>query len=904
MLELTSEILEHLNGGGTLVVPSRQRATAVRVAHSNAMLIAGLRVWDSPDVLPWGAWIERELDAARARGELSRLRLSAAEEWLLWREAVHAACSGLAVLRPDALIEPVRRAIGRLDDYGMSLKRASTAESAVLLQARAAFSRRCAELGAIGGSSWRDCAEHLRPSARLLLSGFACLGSARRQWLEQHGARIRAEPPPSASEPLAGAAAQVIGNDNPLLEAEAAAQWCAALLERDAQARLLLVVPRLAQQRHVWERALSQRLDFDALLAAGTSPGDAPFALEGGQALAAYPVVATALQLIAVAAEGAQFEPLSAVLRSAYLGAFERNQCLRIDLWLREHNLDDIEPALLGRLVAPVGAALGEPAAAALRGLIAALDAAVAPGLATPALWARSFAQLLQRCGWPGQRSLGSDEQQVRMRFDELLGDFAAIAAPVGRLDGAQASRLLRDMAQRIAFEPASDDVPVTVTASLDDPIVRYDGVWVAGLSAEIWPPAAQPDALLPLLLQRDLGLPEASPGGQLQLALQRMRQWQRCAARCVWSWSRSEAELPRDRSPLLGEPLAAVAATDGALAERSSGFELHAWLAAQAPPLQAWRDDNGPSWPRQRALAGGIRLLELQSLCPFRGFAELRLQARPLPAPQPGIDPRVRGQLLHRALELFWRTTRDSATLHQRDSEATRALVRDCVDAAIEQIVARRPGGLTPPLLRRERARTERLLGRLIEWELTREPFQTHSLESQLPCAIAGASLQLRLDRVDRLGDGRLVVIDYKSGAAQAFDAFAERPPQPQLPAYAMALGDEVAAVVALYLGRDGLKARGLADRSERLPKIGAVPGGESAWPPLLQQWREQLQRLVREFLDGEAAVQPQRGACEYCHLQMLCRVDAQVLAAASLAAAGETEAAQAAEALRCGPP
>ena len=50
------------------------------------------------------------------------------------------------------------------------------------------------------------------------------------------------------------------------------------------------------------------------------------------------------------------------------------------------------------------------------------------PAEATPAAWALEFAQLLARSGWPGELP-GSDEQQMRMRFDELLGDFAAIAA-------------------------------------------------------------------------------------------------------------------------------------------------------------------------------------------------------------------------------------------------------------------------------------------------------------------------------------------------------------------------------------------------------------------------------------------------------------------------------------------
>ena len=198
----------------------------MRLAHSAAMLSAGLTVWNSPDVLPWSAWIERELEFARARGETLPRRLSAPEEWLLWREAVHEACAGLEVLMPDALIEPVRRAIGRLDDYALPLSRAASAKRAVLLQARACFRRRCADLGALGSTSWRDCAAHLRPSPALLLAGFPMLGPARREWLEQHGARVAGRCDPLHS----GAAAQVVGCDNPMIEAEAAAQWCAAML--------------------------------------------------------------------------------------------------------------------------------------------------------------------------------------------------------------------------------------------------------------------------------------------------------------------------------------------------------------------------------------------------------------------------------------------------------------------------------------------------------------------------------------------------------------------------------------------------------------------------------------------------------------------------------------------------
>jgi hypothetical protein len=38
------------------------------------------------------------------------------------------------------------------------------------------------------------------------------------------------------------------------------------------------------------------------------------------------------------------FEQLSAVLRSPHLAGLERHQCLRLDLWLREHNVGELQP--------------------------------------------------------------------------------------------------------------------------------------------------------------------------------------------------------------------------------------------------------------------------------------------------------------------------------------------------------------------------------------------------------------------------------------------------------------------------------------------------------------------------------------------------------------------------------
>ncbi len=130
------------------------------------MLSDGASVWESPDVLSWSAWIDRELSRARAEhAELPR-RLSATAEWLLWREAVSQAASGLNLLAPELLIDSVRRAYQLLEDYGLVLRAATSAETALLIDARDHYRRRCAELGVLDTSSWRACSPWLRPSRR------------------------------------------------------------------------------------------------------------------------------------------------------------------------------------------------------------------------------------------------------------------------------------------------------------------------------------------------------------------------------------------------------------------------------------------------------------------------------------------------------------------------------------------------------------------------------------------------------------------------------------------------------------------------------------------------------------------------------------------------------------------
>jgi hypothetical protein len=134
----------------------------------------------------------------------------------------------------------------------------------------------------------------------------------------------------------------------------------------------------------------------------------------------------------------------------------------------------------------------------------------------------------------------------------------------------------------------------------------------------------------------------------------------------------------------------------------------------------------------------------------------------------------------------------------------------------------------------------------------------------------------------VDRLADGRLAVIDYKTGGDADIKSWLdERPKLPQLPLYAIALGPERIGAVAFARVRTGDTGyAGLVHDAATFP--GLRSPGARGWPrefgdwrEMLESWRRRLTALAEEHVSGDARLAPDpRHACEYCHLGALCRI------------------------------
>jgi probable DNA repair protein len=904
LLEFPFLLGRDLENGATLVVPSPQRAAQTRLGYAALKLAATETAWRTPDVLSLDAWLERESFRAEDAPHGAARPLSAIEEWLLWREATAAAAvaQGLPEQRLEPLVESLQRAARVLYDWRIpiaALQRSRHEESALLVRALSSVEERCTEWAAVGRHRLAAQVERSTPRRPVTFAGFTDRTPARAALLAGWSERSlpvrehRAEREP-------GRAGQVRAADV-REEIERAAQWCRARLAGDPTRRLLVILPDLAAHRGTALQRFAEALSPERLLHEGVSAVDG-LAVEGGLPLASYPLVQHAFLTLKLALGGRlEFPDFSAWLRGPFWGAPDASARAELEVRLRR-----AVPLSLGipELRGALAGVTGDLASVArqVQDRVDAADRTIGSiaQRATPRHWVRSFDEALRSFGWPGARPLSSAEQQTQARFSETLADCAALAPHLGPVRADELLALAEALVTRTSYQPATGDAAVTLTDSLIDPIVRYDGIWVAGLHAERWPAPVRVNPFIPLDAQMQTGL--ARPARPLEEARALLGIWQRSTHELIVSSPATDGECELRPSPLIAElPLI------GPHPPESQGREGLARSLRATARRETFEDPNGAPWTGVAQLRAGTRVIEYQSRCPFRAHAELRLSATRLEEPRPGIDARARGRLLHRSAELLWMRLGNSASLvHEARAGTLAALIEQSVSQAAAETLDGALPPVPPTVRRREQRRAVWLLRELAEIERGRAPFRVSGLEQRMRVALAGVTLDLRVDRIDELEDGARVVLDYKTGRASTPDLLGDRPTDPQLLVYLLAAPENVAALAVVALNSHGVAYRGLADRQGRLPRIAgieaalrrselAAPDATSsspgtAWSGQVEVWRMRIERLVTDFLEGNARVDPAKDACRTCHLHAFCRI-AEIERATDVATVTESE-------------
>jgi ATP-dependent helicase/DNAse subunit B len=181
------------------------------------------------------------------------------------------------------------------------------------------------------------------------------------------------------------------------------------------------------------------------------------------------------------------------------------------------------------------------------------------------------------------------------------------------------------------------------------------------------------------------------------------------------------------------------------------------------------------------------------------------------------------------------------------------------------------------------EEQRLTKLVTEWLGYEATRVEFEVAETEAKSTVHLAGLTLDLRLDRVDRLKDETLLVIDYKSGKVSTKVWELPRPEDVQLPLYAgFALkpderigGLVFASVLPGKVKFAGQVGDAAATLFSGLNKTSSLVKNKLT-DEQLDDWRKCIGQLAKDFVAGRAEVDPRdpRKTCERCGLQTLCRI------------------------------
>lgn len=461
-----------------------------------------------------------------------------------------------------------------------------------------------------------------------------------------------------------------------------------------------------------------------------------------------------------------------------------------------------------------------------------------------------------------------------------MIASLSALDGLTGNISAADAVQKLQQLCATKMFQPeAIGDTRIQILGMYEHTAAPLDGIWVLGMNDQHWPPPAKPNPLLPSALQRQLQTPSANADAQAAFAQKVHNRVCNSAAEVIFSWSHKEGNRELRVSPLMAD-----------IAE--SGAKNLAQTLAETlslPVAMQYVDDSiAPALQPDEKIRGGSKLFEAQAICPAWTFYQYRLSAKKLEEPSEGLDNSVRGNLVHAVLQHFWLACKDSTTLKALPTDALQTMI----DAAISQAIAQELNeNLPAQILNIERRRLQQLMQTWLALEIQRDDFKIFACEAQHTLMIEGLEIVCRIDRIDAVNDGDLLIIDYKTGMTlPPLKSWTEaRISEPQLPLYAaLALqGERVVAACFAKVNIEDCKFSGVADEAI-LPSVTAFENLKSNsvfkqfehMPALISHWQACLNEIAIEIKTGVAGVIfEDENDLLYCDVKPLLRLPERAL-------------------------
>ena len=899
-MEAAVELLGFIAGGGLVVTANLRTARTLLRDYADWQRSRGTQAWVSPTIVDWVGWLGDLWAGYAFSANDAPLVLSSLQERWLWERVVQSQPEAKLVYSVGPLADLAQQAYSLLSDYSAQPQRQhpwstrgedSVSDPEAFRRWASAFDSECRQRRVVNHSQIASMlAGKIRGGAipaptEIRLLGFDRLTPEQQNLLD--AVREMGSVASILTSHVASEDSRLVLAQNRRDEIATCAAWLRKLLLSNSALRIAVIVPDLKAARGEIERTFRRTLAPETMdVAAKSAP--LPFEFSLGVSLATLPTVRAALLLLRWIDTPLMAEELSWLLLSDFVAITDTDpmKLAEIDSRLRGSGLMQQEISL-SSFVAQRRNQANEAGQKLIQRLLSMSRMAQGKPRREALEWTELAQAMLTAAGWPGPAEPDSIEFQAREKWARLLESMATLGFDDYFLTYKEFLQFLERHAVDSIFAPESEDAQVQVLGPAESSGQSFDAVWFLGADEISWPNYGKPHPLLPIAVQRAAGMPHTSAISDWTLARTATLRIASSAPISIFSYCSQNDDGALRPSALLRElpeQLKAVPAI-----EFRSELELESEPRAFDQTERVPDSENIP-WPTEVS-PGGFAVLKRQSACPFQSFAAKRLAASELEEAQWGLSALQRGELLHCVLERLWSPVPQAeGRLHSledlgsaiRDKTLGRILAKH-----IEQVFERNPAtqGVdewTATYLRAEKQRLRSILTSWLTYESRRQPFTVEACEKELKDVYVGAlRLDLRVDRVDLLGDGARLLIDYKTGEVSAAKWTVPRLEEPQLPLYATYGGMEnVQGVVFAQIRAEKMNFIGHV-RNAKTQLLVDLDGRSALIQRPLENsmyvnWKDDILDLANAFLSGEASVSPKQypHTCKYCAFPALCRV------------------------------
>ncbi len=643
---------------------------------------------------------------------------------------------------------------------------------------------------------------------------------------------------------------------------------------------LACVVPDLANLKYPLIRKFCEAFSPTLLLTQQEPLANLAVNISIGQALSDYPIIDTALHLLNLLNHEIKINDISNLLRSPFIGGgkIEFTHRANLDAELRAMRNYHVDLDILINY-----AQQAEPNTYRLfcysPVLVSQLQQLQVitknlPQKQTITTWCVLFKKILEIFSWPGDDELTFQAQQTQKRFYELLSECDQLNIILNDMSLQQALNTITKLAKQTIFQATVAEKPIQIVGLLEAAGLHFDHIWVMGMDDENWPSKPNPNPFIPHAIQKKYCLPHSNAERELAFCQTITDRLLHSAETVIFSYHKNKDDHEQAVSPLLTQ----ISLTHSQLGLAETIEEV----IFSTQQLEWLNDEIAPKLAANEIIHGGTLILKEQAACPFRAFAHIRCHAQGLETPQLGLNAMERGTIIHRALEIIWRKLGDSERLQQLAPSQLNNIIQQAARDALLPIMQKHAKTLKTRFISLELNRIEKIITRWLHLEKKRPVFKVIAIEDRRQVNFSGLTLNLSVDRIDQLGNGSLLIIDYKTGKTNIHNWFGERLEEPQLPLYCIThdqaiQGISFAQVQAKEMHYAGIVAEGyIADGIKTLAEIKHAAGFYE-WDQLVNQWQENLTQLAHNFQAGIATVDPNdvNKNCAYCDLQAFCRIN-----------------------------